>query len=487
MNDSLRKCGKYFIIRSFFVIRLISDTSRDIIMSMEGCDFMRYLKRKIDEFLTAWKAEKDRNPLIVKGARQVGKTESVRRFGENNYKEMIYINFVEEPKYKMILEDGYKTEDIIKNISRIDPSKRFSEKETLIIFDEIQEFPDIATSLKFFKIDGRYDVICSGSLLGISYKRIESNSVGYKTDYEMTSMDFEEFLWAKGYGKDLTEELLCHMMEQKALSDLTISVCRELFLDFCILGGMPAVVRQYIERGTFEGTLGIQRQLIADYREDIRKYAEGMDQTRILNVFEQIPPQLAKENKKFQISKVARGARFKDYRGCVEWLHDAGLVNICYGMVFPELPLKGNYDESKFKLYFSDTGILVAMLDDEAQDDLRANRNLGVYKGALYENIVGEALVKSGYGLYYYKREDSTLEEDFFVRTKDLLIPVEVKAVSGRSKSLRTLISSEKYSDIRCGIKLCDGNIGYSGGIYTFPYFCAFLLKDCLKEGLIST
>ena len=418
MNDSLRKCGKYFIIRSFFVIRLISDTSRDIIMSMEGCDFMRYLKRKIDEFLTAWKAEKDRNPLIVKGARQVGKTESVRRFGENNYKEMIYINFVEEPKYKMILEDGYKTGDIIKNISRIDPSKRFSEKETLIIFDEIQEFPDIATSLKFFKIDGRYDVICSGSLLGISYKRIESNSVGYKTDYEMTSMDFEEFLWAKGYGKDLTEELLSHMMEQKALSDLTMSVCRELFLDFCILGGMPAVVRQYIERGTFEGTLGIQRQLIADYREDIRKYAEGMDQTRILNVFEQIPPQLAKENKKFQISKVARGARFKDYRGCVEWLHDAGLVNICYGMVFPELPLKGNYDESKFKLYFSDTGILVAMLDDEAQDDLRANRNLGVYKGALYENIVGEALVKSGYGLYYYKRQDSTLEEDFFCTDK---------------------------------------------------------------------
>ena len=405
---------------------------------------MRYLKRKIDEFLTAWKAEKDRKPLIVKGARQVGKTESVRRFGEKNYKEMIYINFVEEPKYKMILEDGYKTEDIIKNISRIDPSKRFSEKETLIIFDEIQEFPDIATSLKFFKIDGRYDVICSGSLLGISYKRIESNSVGYKTDYEMTSMDLEEFLWAKGYGKDLTEELLSHMMEQKALSDLTMSVCRELFLDFCILGGMPAVVRQYIERGTFEGTLDIQRQLIADYREDIRKYAEGMDQTRILNVFEQIPPQLAKENKKFQISKVARGARFKDYRGCVEWLHDAGLVNICYGMVFPELPLKGNYDESKFKLYFSDTGILVAMLDDEAQDDLRANRNLGVYKGALYENIVGEALVKSGYGLYYYKREDSTLEEDFFVRTKDLLVPVEVKAVSGRSKTHHTLKKKKK-------------------------------------------
>ena len=231
---------------------------------------MPYLKRKIDQFLADWKTEKDRNPLIVKGARQVGKTESVRRFGKENYKEVIYINFVEEPKYKMILEDGYKTEEIIKNISRIDPSKRFSEEETLIIFDEMQEFPDIATSLKFFKIDGRYDVICSGSLLGISYKRIESNGVGYKTDYEMTSMDFEEFLWAKGYGQDFTEDLLVHMTEQKPLSDLTMAVCRELFLDFCILGGMPAVVRQYIERGTFERTLEIQRQLIADYREDIR-------------------------------------------------------------------------------------------------------------------------------------------------------------------------------------------------------------------------
>ena len=171
-------------------------------------------------------------------------------------------------------------------------------------------------------------------------------------------------------------------------------------------------------------------------------------------MFNQIPPQLAKENKKFQISKVASGARFKDYRGCIEWLSDAGMVNVCYCLNFPELPLKGNYEETKYKLYFADSGLLVAMLDEEAQEDLRANKNLGVYKGALYENIVGEALVKSGCGLYYYKREDSTLEEDFFVRTASELIPVEVKATNGRAKSLRTLIVSEKYSDISHGIKL---------------------------------
>ena len=290
---------------------------------------MRYLKRKIDLFLAEWKAAPNHKPLIVKGPRQVGKTESVRRFAESSYENVIYINFVEEPKYKLITADGYKTDEIIKNISRLDPGKRFLPGKTLLFFDELQEFPDIATALKFFSIDGRFDVICSGSMLGINYRKIESNSVGYKTDYEMFSMDFEEFLWAKGYDDGFIADLLDHMRTLTPFSELELSVCNSLFLDFCILGGMPAVVREYVEQGTFEGSLDIQRQLIADYREDIRKYAEGLDQGRILNVFDQIPPQLAKENKKFQISKVASGARFKDYRGCIEWLSDAGMVNIC--------------------------------------------------------------------------------------------------------------------------------------------------------------
>lgn len=443
---------------------------------------MRYLDRKIDRFLAEWRTAPQHKPLIVKGPRQVGKTESVRRFAERSYENVIYINFVEEPKYKLITADGYKTDDIVKNISRLDPGKRFLPGKTLFFFDELQEFPDIATALKFFCIDSRFDVICSGSMLGINYRKIESNSVGYKTDYEMYSMDFEEFLWAKGYDDGFVADLLDHMRTLAPFNEVELSVCNSLFLDYCILGGMPAVVREYVERGTFEGSLEIQRQLIADYKEDIRKYAEGMDQGRILNVFNQIPPQLAKENKKFQISKVASGARFKDYRGCIEWLRDAGMVNVCYCLNFPELPLKGNYEETKYKLYFADSGLLVAMLDEEAQEDLRANKNLGVYKGALYENIVGEALVKSGCGLYYYKREDSTLEEDFFVRTASELIPVEVKATNGRAKSLRTLIGSEKYSDISHGIKLTRGNIGYSDNIYTFPYFCAFLLKQYLKN-----
>ena len=444
-------------------------------------DVMRYLKRKIDIFLEEWKQDIHRKPLIVKGPRQIGKTESIRNFGTKHYAYVVEINFVEEPKYKQIIADGYRTADLIRNISRMDPFKRFVEGETLIFFDELQEFPEIATALKFFEQDGRFDVICSGSLLGIHYSRIESNSVGYKTDYDMFSLDFEEFLWAKGYDTLFVEDMLAHMKKLQPFNETELSVYNSLFLDFCILGGMPAVVREYIERDSFEGSLITQRQLLSDYEEDVRKYAQGMDQTRILNVFRQIPIQLAKDNRKFQISKVASGARFKDYRGCIEWLSDTGIVNVCYCMNYPELPLKGNFDEKKYKIYFADSGLLVAMFDEEAQEDLRANRNLGVYKGALYENVVGEALVKSGYGLYYYKREDSTLEEDFFVRTAQDLIPIEVKATNGRAKSLRTLIGSDKYEDIHYGIKLINGNVGYADQIYTFPYFCAFLLKRYLR------
>ena len=441
-----------------------------------------YLKRKIDTYLMEWKNNENRKPLIVKGPRQVGKTESIKKFAEENYKSVIEINFVTSEKYKQITADGYSAESVIKSISLIDPSHKFIPGETLIFFDEIQEYPEIATSLKFFSIDCRFDVICSGSLLGINYKRIESNSVGYKTDYDMHSMDFEEFLWAKGYAQDLVDDMLSHMKELKPFSELEHSVFSSHFLDFCILGGMPAVVREFIKNNTFEGTLDIQRQLISDYKEDIRKYADCVDQTRIINVFNSIPFQLSKENKKFQLSKVEKGARFKDYRGCIEWLEDAGIIHICYCLNNVELPLKGNYDINKFKVYFGDTGLFVALLDDEAQEDLRANKNLSVYKGALYESIVGEALVKAGYQLYYFKREDSTLEEDFFVRTAKDLIPVEVKAKNGKSKSMSQLIKSDKYSEISYGIKFCAGNVGFENGIYTFPYYCAFLLKRYLRE-----
>ena len=441
-----------------------------------------YFKRKIDTFFGEWRNDKERLPLIVRGARQVGKTEAVRHFADSAYSSVAEVNFVEEPQYKSILENGYGAEEVTRILSRLNPKFRFIPGKTLIFFDEIQAFPEIATTLKFFKQDGRYDVICSGSLLGIHYNRVESHSVGYKTDYDMRSFDFEEFLWALGYPADIADDMLEHMKSLRPFTTAEMAKYHSLFMDYILLGGMPAVLRDFVKHGTFERTLKLQKQLLRDYREDIRKYATGMEQTRIMAVFDHLAPQLAKENKKFQFSKIAKGARSREYFGCVEWLLDAGVVSICHCLNFPELPLGGNYDEAKYKLYIADTGLLIAMLDDEAGEDLRKNRNLGVYKGALYENFAAEALSKSGYELYYYRREDGALEEDFFVRTADELLPVEVKAGNTVSRSLRNLIGSDHYPAIRRGIKLASANIGESDAITTFPYFCAFLLKRCLRD-----
>ena len=441
-----------------------------------------YFKRKIDDYLNMWKADPSHMPLIVKGARQVGKTESILHFSNNNYENVIYLNFALEKKYMNILADGYDAESVIKNISLVNPSFIFVPGKSVIIFDEIQENPDVATTLKSFKTDGKYDVICSGSMLGINYKRIHSNSVGYKTDYEMYSMDFEEFLWAKGYSQKQLDNILDHMLENKPFSDNELAVYKSLFLDYCVLGGMPNVVRQYVETGSFSGTLEVLEQIRLGYEEDVRKYAEGLDQTKIISVYRSVPAQLAKENKKFQFNKIEKNARSREYTGCIEWLIDAGVITECKCLHFPELPLKGNTEESKYKIYYPDTGLLVSALDEEAQEDLRVNKNLGVYKGALYENFVAEAFVKQGMGLFYYKKENSSLEEDFFVRTSKDLIPVEVKSNNAQSKSLSSLIKNKNYSDITYGIKLGDYNVGCANSIYSFPYFCAFKLKEYLKK-----
>ncbi len=441
-----------------------------------------YIPRKIDQTLLTWRQDKARLPILLNGARQVGKTEAVRHFARSAYSNFIEVNFVEQPEYKGILLDGYSADAIVKRMSLIDPSLRFIPDETLIFFDEIQECPDIATSLKFFKQDGRFDVILSGSLLGVHYKSISSVSVGYKTDIRLNSLDFEEFLRAQGYGDELIERVYSHLVEMRPFDELEKKLLDEKFLDFCVLGGMPRVVAMFLANGTFEGSLAAQREILADYRADVRKYASGLDQTRILNVFDSIAAQLAKENKKFQVTKVARGARFADYRGCVEWLEDAGVINLCHAMQFPSLPIKGNFDADKFKIYMADTGLLVAQLDDESQRDLRANQNLGVYKGGLYENVVGEALVKQGFSLAYYRKDDSTLEQDFFLRTANRLVPVEVKARGGCAQSLKTLIKSDHYEDIGWGIKLHGGNVGWENRVLTLPCFTAFLLRRFLSE-----
>lgn len=443
---------------------------------------MERLKRKVDKVLEDWKKSENRYPLIIKGARQIGKTEAIEHFAKNHYESIIEINFILQKQYKTIFNDGFDVDTIIKNISLINPEFRFIENETLFFFDEIQDCINCATSLKSFLIDGRYDVICSGSLMGINYQEIESNSVGYKQDYEMYSLDFEEFLWAKGYNDEQIESFYQKMLNVQPLTTLEYQILLENFREYMVLGGMPKVIFTFVTQKNYSGTLQLQKQLLLDYEEDITKYAGGLDKGKILDVYRKIPVFLGSENKKFKISKIKKNARNRDYVGIVDWLSNAGIVNVCYCMELPELPLKGNYNPDNYKLYFGDTGLLIGSLDEEVQEDLRYNKNFNTYKGALYENIISEMLVKQGYKLYFYKNEKSTIEMDFMVRDRNSLIPIEVKANDQATTSLNKLIKNQKYSDIHYGIKFANKNIGFNGYFYTFPYFLAFFLKRFLKD-----
>ena len=443
---------------------------------------MDYLKRKIDKFLDEWLISDKKKPLIIKGARQIGKTKTIEEFAKRNNLSLVEINFVLNPEFRDIFDDGYKVDKILENISFKDPSLEFIPGKTLIFFDEIQKCINAATSLKSFKLDGRFDVICSGSLMGLSYKEIESVSTGHKIDYTMYSMDFEEFLWALGYKEEQIENLYECMKNLRPLSETQFNVLLDRFHQYMVLGGMPEVVKLFVDQKNYSGTLALQKQIILDYEEDITKYVEGLDKTKILNVFRKIPVFLGQDNKKFKISKVAHGARNREYTGVTDWLIDAGIVNISYCLNDLALPLKGNYDSDNYRMYFMDTGLLVASLDEESSKDLRNNKNLNTYKGAIYENIVGDMLKKSGYNLYFYKNEDGTQEVEFFVRDANNLIPIDVKATDGKVKSIKSFIEDKNIKDINFGIKLAEKNIGFENNIYTFPYFLTFLLKRFLSE-----
>lgn len=443
---------------------------------------MDYLKRKIDKFLDEWLISDKKKPLIIKGARQIGKTKTIEEFAKRNNLSLVEINFVLNPEFRDIFDDGYKVDKILENISFKDPSLEFIPGKTLIFFDEIQKCINAATSLKSFKIDGRFDVICSGSLMGLSYKEIESVSTGHKIDYTMYSMDFEEFLWALGYKEEQIESLYECMKNLSPLSETQFNVLLDRFHQYMVLGGMPEVVKLFVDQKNYSGTLALQKQIILDYEEDITKYVEGLDKTKILNVFRKIPVFLGQDNKKFRISKVAHGARNREYSGVTDWLIDAGIVNISYCLNDLALPLKGNYDSDNYRMYFMDTGLLVASLDEESSKDLRDNKNFNTYKGAIYENIVGDMLKKSGYNLYFYKNEDGTQEVEFFVRDAKNLIPIDVKATDGKVKSIKSFIKDKNIKDINFGIKLAEKNIGFENNIYTFPYFLTFLLKRFLSE-----
>ncbi len=440
-----------------------------------------YLQRKIDADLVAWK-NRPHLPLIVSGARQVGKTEAILHFGHAHYASVIYLNFALEPKWRHITAEGYSAASVIREMTLIDGYLDFKPNETLIVFDEIQDFPDIATSLKSFREDGRFDVIASGSLLGVQYQKIASLAVGNQESYELCSLDFEEFLWANGRDATFIDQIYTAMKTLTPFSENQLKTINDLFMTYCIVGGMPAIVARYVEQQNFQGISLLQHSLIDSYCADARKYCEGLDQSRIVEIYQNVPAQLAKENKKFQYAKVHKGARARDYVGCVQWLQDAGLVLRCSCLSSLELPLRGHVLADCFKLYYPDTSLLLANFDEEAAEDFRLNRNIHTYRGGLVENIVAEALYKATRKLFYFKRENSTLELDFLLRTPDSLVPVEVKASNNKSKSLSTAITSSAHPDVKFGIKLTAGNIGFEKNIHTFPHFCAFLLPRFLKD-----
>ena len=434
------------------------------------------LKRKIDNVLAEWK-NRDHNPLIIRGARQIGKTTSIMEFAKKNYESVIEINFISNPEYTRIFRNGFSVDSIVLELSILNSNLKFIPGNTLIFFDEVQEYMDATTSLKFFALDKRFDVICSGSC---SIKN--DASIGYKKDITLYSLDFEEFLWAKGYDENIINTLMNNVLELKPYSDLVLDKMNSLFMEYILVGGMPKIVSTYIEQGNYSGIPNRQNQLYQDYLDDIRKYVEGLDASRVENMYLHVASQLGKDNPKFQITKLGHGARANQYEGCAQWLADAGVVNIGYCLNSLTLPLKGNENPNNYRIYYADTSLLVSSMDEDSRNDLLIDKNLGVYKGALYENFAAEALMKQGYELFFYRSDDSRTELDFLIRLKDNIVPIEIKANKGSARSLNAVIGDKKISEIKYGIKFSNNNIGVANNVLTLPFFTLFMLKRVITN-----
>lgn len=432
------------------------------------------LKRKIDVFLEEWK-NREHNPLIIKGARQIGKTTSIMEFAKKNYESVIEINFISNPEYIQIFKGGFDVDSVVLELSILNPNLKFIPNNTLIFFDEVQEYMDATTSLKFFALDKRFDVICSESS-----PIVNDTSIGFKEDYTMYSLDFEEFLWAKGYEDNIINSLFNNVLDLKPYSDLVLDKMNSLFMEYILTGGMPKIVSTYISQGNYSGIPDRQKQLYQDYLDDIRKYVEGLYASRVENMYLHVASQLGKDNPKFQITKLGHGARAFQYEGCAQWLADAGVVNIGYCLNSLSLPLKGNENPNNYRVYFADTSLLIASMDEESRKDLLVSKNLGVYKGALYENFAAEALMKQGYDLFFYRSEDSRTELDFLIRIKDNIVPIEIKVNKGSARSLNTVIDDKKIDEIKYGIKFSNNNIGVANNVLTLPFFTLFMLRKVI-------
>ncbi len=437
------------------------------------------LNRKIENKLLEWKNSVDKTPIIVKGCRQCGKTFSVCHFAEKYYKNVIYLNFLENKRYATAFEGSLEVDYILMSLSSLLPaSTKFIPHETCIIFDEIQECGEARTSLKFFKIDGRYDIICTGSLLGVKGYGDEPKSVpvGYETHLEMFPLDFEEFLWANGIGEDIIDYTRKCFENEQPVGEAIHQRMMDLMLQYTVVGGMPSVVNTFVENHNIAQVVTKQKNIIQSYKEDMIKYADKKDKACITECFDSIPKQLAKENKKFQYSVVKKGGTASKFEGSLQWIEDAGIICRCHNLSITELPLDGNSIDDIFKVYMADTGLFVSMLENGTQADILQGNLLG-YKGAIFENLIADILHKMERKLYYFHK-DSGLEIDFVMRHKGRCTLVEVKANSGNVKSCKTILKNHDVYHVYDAIKLGRYNVGREGEILTLPLYMAFLLTE---------
>lgn len=437
------------------------------------------LKRKIEQRLQEWKCSPNRKPLLIKGCRQCGKTYSVLDFAKKNYKHVVYLNFFENPDYCSVFEGSLEIDNITMLLSALLGSEAvFEPGKTILVLDEIQECPDARTALKFFHLDGRYDVIGTGSLLGVrGYgKEPKSIPVGYETTIDMSPLDFEEFLWANGVSEVVIDSLKKNTTQVTPVPEALHKKMRQLLLQYTVVGGMPDVVQTFVDTKRLDEVLNMQRDIVRSYEDDMIKYANQKDKSRILECFQSIPKQLSKENKKFQYSVVKKGSTASKYAGSLQWIEDAGIISRCYNLSATELPLDGNAQDDVFKVYMRDCGLFISMLEDGTQFDVLQG-NLARYKGAIFENLIADMFTKMGRKLYYFHK-NSGLEVDFVIRYKGECTLVEVKASSGNTKSTKTILAHPEKYHVNSAIKLGDYNVGRSGEILTLPLYMAFLLTE---------
>lgn len=431
------------------------------------------LKRKITKILEEWKNEENKQCLLIRGARQVGKTFIIEQFCKQNYESYIYINFELSPSLKDIFNGDLDASTLIMKLEVTFPEIEIKPGKTVLFLDEIQSCPNARVALKSFAIDKRIDVIASGSLLGLYYKEITSYPVGYEKIVDMYPLDFEEFLWAVGIKENIILEVKNCFENKKAVDEYILKQLNKQFKMFLIVGGMPRIVDEYVKEKSLGKVMSLQKSMVEDYKLDVVKYAETSIRQKVLNTFDSIPAQLAKKNKKFSYVNILENEKNigeRKYSSSIEWLKNAGIINYCYNLTEPAAPLKSNLRLDCFKIYMRDTGLLMSMYEEGIQKDI-LNDELYVNEGAILENVCAEEIQTRYNDVMYFERK-SQLEVDFVLNIKGRVTAVEVKSGNNtQSKSLKSIINN--YKTVSRYIKLEKNTNIYVDnlGIEHYPLF----------------